>query len=926
MAESENAPTEATPATAEEWKSKGNELYKAADWEAAIKCYSSAIEYSTQDSDIVLACKNNRAACYAQLKMHVKVVQDATEVIAKQPANAKALLRRMVAFDALGKRANAMEDAGAVLTMEPKNPVALEVMSKARKSLTKKLPRQDGSQRPVEPLAVFVFSEDRPLQCYTCLRSLSRHLKNVILDVHVFWQASNPETVHSYQLIQNLPESSRVQFGEVYFMEIGKKQLYSTFSRVINRMSVEGQNFVLLLSDLVLFHSDVDGAIACRALKARLKTHSVRLDINPRVEYFPEGEIFQPPPALGHFAEDPQLLCWQRWYDKSKQAFETVPREMGWNAILDWTATIMRVETVQHFFSALMPQPETVKEMDDKAADWLSRRQRMKSSELRHNSVCYEAPKMVTVDPAAIADEANSDRIFRAHLLGRWGENFQALSNQLKWSLEEVKGYFKDVDVSLLKSVSIDGLLAPERYAGHYFDSVRVPPVPPAIGLPKQLNPPTPLVSWLVPARNAEGFLWDCLLSITAQRDIPPESYEIILVNDASEDGTLALMRKFEENHPNVCIVDNEMQMGVAGAICAGWTRCRGDFVARLDADDIAEPDRLLKQLKYLHQHPTISVLGGRFRSFFTEERRLTIEKVAEKEDGRISAVAWREFHGNQTSRRREQITLKMKDGEVVVEEGPAEYHGTRAVRVGEELIPLNPERWKQAFKSAKGQVADVILQRRDPLEQPRGATSLHPMLVRANFIFELEPVVGTTATFRRTDFSDEGPYQREEAEGHWCWLSLAPKQHAANIADSLVRTRRHADNRAVSNGADILESKYAALQYHLTKTHVCDADMRDAAALLNFRGPATAEQGDKLMAILMKVQNNLLQEYIRPREADARGDFWRDFVEGREVALERAIVDTRARYKVLVDDVKEIITTVPEHSPRAQKERQLPR
>merc|ERR1719329_123327 len=85
-----------------------------------------------------MACLNNRAACYSQMKEHLKVVEDASLVIKAQPANIKALLRRMVAYDALGQQTKALEDAAGVLTMDPKNQHALQVVKKQRKGLTKK--------------------------------------------------------------------------------------------------------------------------------------------------------------------------------------------------------------------------------------------------------------------------------------------------------------------------------------------------------------------------------------------------------------------------------------------------------------------------------------------------------------------------------------------------------------------------------------------------------------------------------------------------------------------------------------------------------------------------------------------------------------------------------------------------------------------
>lgn len=61
--------------------------------------------------------------------------------------------------------------------------------------------------------------------------------------------------------------------------------------------------------------------------RARSQAFSVRLDLNPRIDFFPEAQLLSSAPQLQAFARDPQVLLWTRWYDKSKMAFETVPRE-----------------------------------------------------------------------------------------------------------------------------------------------------------------------------------------------------------------------------------------------------------------------------------------------------------------------------------------------------------------------------------------------------------------------------------------------------------------------------------------------------------------------------------------------------------------------------------------------------------------------
>jgi len=122
------------------------------------------------------------------------------------------------------------------------------------------------------------------------------------------------------------------------------------------------------------------------------------------------------------------------------------------------------------------------------------------------------------------------------------------------------------------------------------------------------------------------------------------------------------------------------------------------------------------------------------------------------------------------------------------------------------------------------------------------------------------------------------------------------------------VRQRRHAGNRADVAASDIYESRCAAIQHHLTKVHGVDVDMHDAAALLNFRGPRTPDQGRKLLEVLQVVERSFHAETLRPPQ-DARGEFWHDFVEGREAALERALLAQRLRFKEVSDRISKVLT-----------------
>eukprot|EP00913_Durusdinium_trenchii_P010374 g9727.t1 len=647
----------------------------------------------TASSELALTCLNNRAACFQQLKQHDLVVRDTSEVIKQQPANLKALLRRMVALDAAGRQEEALQERIDVLTLEPKNHHALQVVARKRQNLNKKatdwLP-------PTTPDA----------------------------SVIVFWQAAERSCMHSYQLLQALPEL-KVPRGQLVWMEVGKGRLFENFSRSVGRLSVEGIRSLMILSDTAVFHSDVDLSAATAVLSDRSDTFAVRLDLNPRVEYFPKNQLCASAPHLKPFAKDERLVLWTRKFDATKQAYEAVPRESGWDEILDWTASLVRAQQISHFFSALQGQQvETIQQMDDKAADWLSRRQRMKRSEVSHRSACFVQPLLVSLDPEIFGPPKEADALLRRTLHESWKDRLPSLAKQLSWSEAEVGKYFEGFPSSDRDSSveCLQCLLDPLRYRDHYLDSVQIGSAP-KTGLPQQLSD-TPLVSWLIPARNCEYFILDCLRSIEKQVGLTPGCYEV----DASEDRTDAVLQNFAKTRPYVRIIESDgVQQGVSGSLQVGWSHCRGSYITRLDADDEADPHRLLKQLRFLEQHPEVSVVG-------------------------VVAAVWREFHGQQTSRAREQICLAQRGEDVVLMDGPAEYSNCRLLRIGDESMVVSPERWQEALATPG---TEVLLLRSDPCEPASGGSFWHhPSILRMGCIFE-DALIGTTLCFRRAHFQE---------------------------------------------------------------------------------------------------------------------------------------------------------------------------
>ena len=121
-----------------------------------------------------------------------------------------------------------------------------------------------------------------------------------------------------------------------------------------------------------------------------------------------------------------------------------------------------------------------------------------------------------------------------------------------------------------------------------------------------------PRVSVLMPVRNGAETLGEAIESI--RRQTLPD-WELIVVDDGSEDGTADLVRKAARQDPRVRLF-RQPPLGLVAALNRAVAEACGELLARLDADDRARPDRLLRQVSHMDRHPEVGVLGGAVQRF----------------------------------------------------------------------------------------------------------------------------------------------------------------------------------------------------------------------------------------------------------------------------------------------------------------------
>lgn len=128
-----------------------------------------------------------------------------------------------------------------------------------------------------------------------------------------------------------------------------------------------------------------------------------------------------------------------------------------------------------------------------------------------------------------------------------------------------------------------------------------------------------PLVSVLLPYCNASPALDAAIASIAAQTF---SQWELLLIDNASTDESTLIAQRWADHDPRITLL-HEPRIGIAHALNSGLAQASGMYIARMDADDVSPPERLVKQVAYLEAHPEVGVLGTRtaFASTMHESR-----------------------------------------------------------------------------------------------------------------------------------------------------------------------------------------------------------------------------------------------------------------------------------------------------------------
>lgn len=114
-----------------------------------------------------------------------------------------------------------------------------------------------------------------------------------------------------------------------------------------------------------------------------------------------------------------------------------------------------------------------------------------------------------------------------------------------------------------------------------------------------------PTVTVLMPAYNAEKFIRDSIDSVLSQTY---SDFELLIINDGSTDKTEEIILSYKDHR--IVYVKNEVNLKLIKTLNKGIDLAKGKFIARIDSDDVINPDRIEKEIIFLENNKEISVVS----------------------------------------------------------------------------------------------------------------------------------------------------------------------------------------------------------------------------------------------------------------------------------------------------------------------------
>ena len=132
-----------------------------------------------------------------------------------------------------------------------------------------------------------------------------------------------------------------------------------------------------------------------------------------------------------------------------------------------------------------------------------------------------------------------------------------------------------------------------------------------------------PKVSIVMAVYNGKKYLREAIDSILGQSF---QDFEFIIVDDASVDGSVDVIKGYQD--PRIKLIINEENMRLPRSLNRGMSYASGEYIARMDADDISMPDRIEKQVLFMDAHPDVAASSGNYIVIDETGKQHYLEKV----------------------------------------------------------------------------------------------------------------------------------------------------------------------------------------------------------------------------------------------------------------------------------------------------------
>ncbi len=134
-----------------------------------------------------------------------------------------------------------------------------------------------------------------------------------------------------------------------------------------------------------------------------------------------------------------------------------------------------------------------------------------------------------------------------------------------------------------------------------------------------------PFISVIMPVYNTEKYIAETIDSLLHQTFA---DFELLITDDASTDNTISLIKSYTDKR--IILIENKENIGLTRSLNKTLAYAKGKYIARLDGDDIAMPQRFEKQVDFLENHPEVGLCGS-WIAHFGENHPTSIYRTFEK-------------------------------------------------------------------------------------------------------------------------------------------------------------------------------------------------------------------------------------------------------------------------------------------------------